>query len=464
VGFAEGFLAAQNIRQQREGLRLRKQEAGLQEKLFDLKLQEFQQQQQQQALALEQSLQQQRRRREAASASNLLQTPGVAQGFQLDPESRAQLQRIIQQQRAGEPKFGEQYQTLDPGQQRIDPFGNVLGQGAPKPVEVSEGASLVDPQSGRVLFGPGGAGGARPVSDVGKLLQDREAYITQGTTDGERQARARIFDAQTKATEEQLAVRAAQGDPMARSALEHLRQLKRAGATQVNVGPDGIDYGKPPTDTAWGRDAQGNILLEREAESGAFRPLAVPIKGSKLDRETREAAQKGTLTQKQARTTANLVTEDITRILALMQTSRVPVAGPLGAAAARVPGTAAADVQALLTGIEANISFDTLTRMRQASPTGGALGSVTDRELTLLSAAFGSLKQSQTQAQLDYNLRRVHDLFLDTVHGPGQGPPRLLGQTPPALDPQSLTPEDLRRLTPEQLQQLEQQIQQPGRR
>ena len=62
--------------------------------------------------------------------------------------------------------------------------------------------------------------------------------------------------------------------------------------------------------------------------------------------------------------------------------------------------------------------------MRQASPTGAALGSVTERELSLLQATTGNLEQSQTAAQFKDNLRRLKNVHLDIIHGEGNGPPR----------------------------------------
>ena len=62
--------------------------------------------------------------------------------------------------------------------------------------------------------------------------------------------------------------------------------------------------------------------------------------------------------------------------------------------------------------------------MRAASPTGGALGNVSDQEGARLASAYGNLEQSQSQAQFERNLKRVKNIYLDIVHGPGNGPPR----------------------------------------
>jgi hypothetical protein len=79
-------------------------------------------------------------------------------------------------------------------------------------------------------------------------------------------------------------------------------------------------------------------------------------------------------------------------------------AGYMGVPLSKLPGSQAADLRATLDTIEANIAFDRLQQMRQSSPTGGALGSVSERELDLLAAAMASLKQSQSPELLRSNL------------------------------------------------------------
>lgn len=82
-------------------------------------------------------------------------------------------------------------------------------------------------------------------------------------------------------------------------------------------------------------------------------------------------------------------------------------AGYMGVPLSKLPGSQAANLRATLDTIEANIAFDRLQQMRQSSPTGGALGSVSERELDLLAAAMASLKQSQSPEQLRSNLEHV---------------------------------------------------------
>lgn len=83
-------------------------------------------------------------------------------------------------------------------------------------------------------------------------------------------------------------------------------------------------------------------------------------------------------------------------------------AGP-GEMLSGVPGTAARDLRATLDTVKANVGFDELNQMRQNSPTGGALGNVTERELAFLQAVLGSLDQGQSPAQLRQKLTEVSE-------------------------------------------------------
>lgn len=78
--------------------------------------------------------------------------------------------------------------------------------------------------------------------------------------------------------------------------------------------------------------------------------------------------------------------------------------GLVGAISKWIPGTKATDLKGVIDTIAGNIGFAELTAMRAASPTGGALGQVSDREIGLLTSVIGSLRQSQSTDQLKNNM------------------------------------------------------------
>lgn len=98
------------------------------------------------------------------------------------------------------------------------------------------------------------------------------------------------------------------------------------------------------------------------------------------------------------------------------------VTGPFGAMFSNVPGMPAYNVAAQVDTIEAAIGFDRLQAMRDASPTGGALGQVSEMELRLLKSSLGSLRQAQTATEFKRALSRIKEHYLDVVHGKGNRP------------------------------------------
>ncbi len=196
------------------------------------------------------------------------------------------------------------------------------------------------------------------------------------------------------------------------------RTASRSTTTVTNnMGSTGIDYGDPEPGLAWVRNPDGSVKLD---ERGA--PIAVPYQGSKAYIDAQKLAQIGAEADQQKQTVANIVTEDIGRALTMIEKSPEFTTGVGGNLLSGIPGTGARDVAALLDTVKANAGFEKLQAMRAASPTGGALGNVTERELSLLQAAIGNLEQSQSKEQLVYNMKRVANIYSKIIDGPGHEP------------------------------------------
>lgn len=88
--------------------------------------------------------------------------------------------------------------------------------------------------------------------------------------------------------------------------------------------------------------------------------------------------------------------------------------GMAGAMLRGIPGTPAYDLQANLKTIQANAGFDKLQSMRDLSPTGGALGQVSERELELLTSAWSNVDNAQSQEQFESNLRNFQQQVRDS--------------------------------------------------
>jgi hypothetical protein len=187
---------------------------------------------------------------------------------------------------------------------------------------------------------------------------------------------------------------------------QYMIDMRRAGATNI----DARQMGNIPPGYRVEYDEQG-------------RPLQmVPIAGSPAAQEAASAASAAENRAQNNRRSSDIVIEDINRSLELLETATIPATGMIGSVASNIPGTAAHDIGQLVLGIRANIGFDRLQRMRDESPTGGALGQVAVQEIQALQATLGSLAQSQTEEQFRENLIRLRELYLDTIHGPGNRP------------------------------------------
>lgn len=107
----------------------------------------------------------------------------------------------------------------------------------------------------------------------------------------------------------------------------------------------------------------------------------------------------------------------IERILSL----DAPEAGPVGDFAQKIgpfSSTEATDLAVLLDPIRANVAFDRLQQMREASKTGGALGNVSNVELAQLQASAGSLAQRASPEILIKNLMKIEEVYTKILNDP----------------------------------------------
>ena len=81
----------------------------------------------------------------------------------------------------------------------------------------------------------------------------------------------------------------------------------------------------------------------------------------------------------------------------------------LAGMAPNVPGFAGADTAAKLQTLKAQVGFNVLQEMRNASKTGGALGQVTEKELGFLQNALAAIDTSQSEDQMKESLQKIID-------------------------------------------------------
>ena len=146
-------------------------------------------------------------------------------------------------------------------------------------------------------------------------------------------------------------------------------------------------YGKPPTGYRWKPDGS------MEAVPGGPADIKAGELGDKRARQKQGAVQ-------QADRIIAKVDQAVSKV-------GLNTAGMGGSMLSRVPGTEAKNLQTDLETIKANLGFAELQAMREASPTGGALGAIAVQELIALQSTVASLDQAQGPAQLKARLGEV---------------------------------------------------------
>jgi len=151
------------------------------------------------------------------------------------------------------------------------------------------------------------------------------------------------------------------------------------------------------------------------------------------------AADKATLAAGLRETSSDVVVAAAAR--AREAAKGVTSTGLVGAAMSYLPNTDAAEVYRQVDVLKSNATVENLTAMRQASPTGGALGSVTEKENAMLAAKAGALDPKSPNFQRD--LDDYEMTLLKIVHGPVEGA-RIFNETrtgAPAASTQGAAPQ-----------------------
>jgi hypothetical protein len=178
------------------------------------------------------------------------------------------------------------------------------------------------------------------------------------------------------------------------------------GPTDANVDAKGTKFPSLDTGYDYARDEKGLVKLTDGVPTVAATP------GSKAQ-QTEIATQQKKVEQKmQASSALSSVATAVTATEKAMDEAIVPGAVGLGSklynmTVGQLGGMAGNVIRDNIDTIKANATFDKLAAMRVASPTGGALGSVSDFENKLLGAATATLSPNLNADQLRENMYRV---------------------------------------------------------
>jgi hypothetical protein len=179
--------------------------------------------------------------------------------------------------------------------------------------------------------------------------------------------------------------------------MEGQERLKAAGRSQVTVNTGDVGSGQRPIVD---KPPKGYQRVWDEAE-GTYRD--VPIPGGEAARAEEEANTKAYQAFQADREQMGAIMENIDAADTLINNWTAGAGSLLDS----IPATQARDLKARMETVRANIGFDKLNEMRQTSPTGGALGQVTERELNFLQSVRGSLDTGQSPDQLRQTLQEI---------------------------------------------------------
>lgn len=195
---------------------------------------------------------------------------------------------------------------------------------------------------------------------------------------------------------------------------EEIFKAIRGGTTQNFNLPDSRVIG----DYIYSKGADGKITA-RVIEGS---PSAIKQEAAKKKLDTLE--EKEELKKESQQETGKIVTDEIERAQKLIKENPFLTTGIIGknlkdlgaieflaSTFGKEDLNPATDLKNLLMTIQSIIGFERLDRMRQESPTGGALGQVAIKELDFLQAALGSLQQEQSSKQLLENLKRLDEKY-----------------------------------------------------
>lgn len=209
-------------------------------------------------------------------------------------------------------------------------------------------------------------------------------------------------------------IAAAANDPAAFADLLQKAQLGLKGAQ---------DAVNAEANRATQLQVQGMIGQRMEATRAA-RPAAAPARAAAGGGAAPAAGKPGKLGKPAPDLSAVAAAQDekISRIRGALTEAEDLISptttGVIGGVAARVGGTKARDLAGKLETIKANLGFDELQKMRDASPTGGALGQVAVKELIALQSTVASLDQGLSEAELKKSIKKIkqhYDAWYEAV-------------------------------------------------
>ncbi len=178
-------------------------------------------------------------------------------------------------------------------------------------------------------------------------------------------------------------------------------KLPNGAEAQMTFDPNTGEYSIPQLSGGATSPTDGNTMVGM----GVREEAEAKTSGTK-DAEYQATLRAAKPKREAALQRAESLTDDLTTDLdSLISKVTVATAGPGGVVLSNFPGTTARDFGADLDSIKSRIMVQTLQAIREASPTGGAFGNMTEKEGERLMSMYGALEVGQSPKQLIERLK-----------------------------------------------------------
>lgn len=155
-------------------------------------------------------------------------------------------------------------------------------------------------------------------------------------------------------------------------------------------------------------DDAGNLVRQEPIEGG---PAAQEAEEAKRREAGRQAA-----TERSTRTVLRAVDRSLEYLPDIAQGDGV-VGASTRIAKSKVPGTAEYNLNLQIQDFLSNVGIDQLNAMRANSPTGGALGNVTEKQQARLEQVLGSFDLAQPVHVIEENLNELNNIYMEITYG-----------------------------------------------
>jgi hypothetical protein len=260
--------------------------------------------------------------------------------------------------------------------------------------------------------------------NIGRMPAETQAYVpavTGGQPQQVAQAGGGMFDPEVY-NQAMAVLQHPFADPQSKAAAQAYVEQAQKDAAKRSDPAYNLDIQKTQLEIAKLRSEATGIPLEQALKETEIEKNRAAIEKQRREIETDERKKQGRDAQEVNQ--ASLAIDEIDRAIGIMDNDGL--IGSTGSAAmlSGIAGTDARKLDAVLSPVRAGIGFAELQRMRDNSPTGGALGGITENELKFLQSVKGSLDPAMGEEMLKDNLNRLWNTYQDIIHGPNGGPQR----------------------------------------